>query len=363
MLKNSYTKIKIFLEKHERYLSPVAMAIGFVVDNLTLQRIDLWLENLIIISYLLVVTFSIIYLNIYRKYKFENRFLVWLNMILPYVMQVVFGGLFSAFMVFYTRSAAMLVSWPFILILFSLLVGNELFRERYHRLTFHLSILYLAFFAYSVFAMPVLLGRIDIDTWMASGGVSLQLIMIVVLILHRIDREAIRKSKGPILGSVIAIYAGFNILYFANLIPPIPLAMKEGGVYHSVSRSASVYNLEFEKPRWYEFYRETSGVYHWQRGERVYVFSAIFAPSKFKQKIYHRWSYHDRGDWIERDRLGYSISGGRDGGYRGYSFKSALEPGDWRVDVITDRGQVIGRVKFEIVEREGELDLEKEENK
>ena len=232
MIKKIYKKSKAWLDKYEKYLSPVAMGFGFVIDNLTLQRIDLWIENLVIITYLSIAVFSILYLNIYKKKKYKNRFLSWLNLILPFILQIVFGGLFSAFMVFYSRSATLFVSWPFLLILVSMLIGNELFRERYERLNFHLSILYLAFFAYSVFAVPVLVGRIDVDIWMASGGLSLLLIIVVILLL----------------GSIIFIYALFNVLYFTNLIPPIPLSLKSAGVYHGINRSDSRYELFFEKP-------------------------------------------------------------------------------------------------------------------
>ncbi|PLX28075.1 hypothetical protein C0583_02485 [Candidatus Parcubacteria bacterium] len=364
MIKKIYKKTKAWLDKYEKYLSPVAMGFGFVIDNLTLQRIDLWIENLVIITYLSIAVFSILYLNIYKKKKYKNRFLSLLNLILPFILQIVFGGLFSAFMVFYSRSATLFVSWPFLLILVSMLIGNELFRERYERLNFHLSILYLAFFAYSVFAVPVLVGRIDVDIWMASGGLSLLLIIVVILLLHRIDPEAIKKNKDYLLGSIIFIYALFNVLYFTNLIPPIPLSLKSAGVYHGINRSDSRYELFFEKPAWYEFWKETSSTYHWQKGERVYIFSAIFAPTRFKQKIYHKWQIYDEenNEWLERDRLGYSISGGRDGGYRGYTYKTNLELGKWRVDVITDDEKIIGRVKFEIIEKNSDLIFDQEIN-
>ncbi|MFZ1503187.1 MAG: DUF2914 domain-containing protein, partial [Nitrospira sp.] len=44
------------------------------------------------------------------------------------------------------------------------------------------------------------------------------------------------------------------------------------------------------------------------------------------------------------DRIALKISGGREGGYRAYTFKQGLDPGDWRVDVETEDGRVIGRV-------------------
>ena len=45
------------------------------------------------------------------------------------------------------------------------------------------------------------------------------------------------------------------------------------------------------------------------------------------------------------------ISGGREGGYRTYTFKQRLDPGDWRVDVETEDGRVVGQVSVAVAER------------
>ena len=42
------------------------------------------------------------------------------------------------------------------------------------------------------------------------------------------------------------------------------------------------------------------------------------------------------------------VSGGRDEGYRGFSVKTALQPGDWRCDVKTAQGALIGRTSFTV---------------
>lgn len=359
MLGKAYRKVKYFLDKYERWLSPLAMAVGFVVDGFTLQRIDLWLENLIIMAYLAVAVFCIIYLNTYEKKLFQKRFLAWLNLVLPFVMQFAFGGLFSAFMIFYSRSATLYVSWPFILILFALLLGNEFFRERYRRLYFHLSILYLAFLAYAVFALPLVFDRIGKDVFLASGAVSLLMIALVVSIIYLINSQALRRDKYKLILSVGFIYLLFNILYFTNIIPPIPLSLKAGGVYHNIERAGADYRLLYEEHDPGVFWRETARVFHWLPGERVYVFSSIFAPGDFREEIVHHW-YVLKGEpagWVLEDSLSFPITGGRDNGYRGYSYKSAVGPGQWRVDVATAGGQVLGQIRFEIRERDKELEL------
>jgi len=83
-----------------------------------------------------------------------------------------------------------------------------------------------------------------------------------------------------------------------------------------------------------------------------YIFSAVFAPTALNTKIMHKWQYYDKyeGVWVTVSEIPFSIVGGRDGGYRGYSFKKNLFPGRWRVDVITEREQLLGRIYFKVID-------------
>ena len=154
------SNVKKLYFKYEAYFSPLALFTGFIVDSLTLRRIDLMAENLVIISYLGLALFSIVYLSAYEAERFKRVFLVRTAKFVPFVLQFVFGGLFSAFFVFYNRSASLSASWPFLFVILLLLVGNESFRERYQRLTFRLSVFFMALFSYAVFAVPILLSRL-----------------------------------------------------------------------------------------------------------------------------------------------------------------------------------------------------------
>ena len=82
----------------------------------------------------------------------------------------------------------------------------------------------------------------------------------------------------------------------------------------------------------------------------MYVYTAIFAPSGISTNIVHEWQRHDEtsGKWVTEHRLTFHITGGREGGYRGYSLKKDVTPGEWRVNVTTDYGQLIGRAPFRV---------------
>lgn len=52
---------------------------------------------------------------------------------------------------------------------------------------------------------------------------------------------------------------------------------------------------------------------------------------------------------MHADRIPLKISGGREGGYRAYSLKQRLDPGDWQVDVESQDGRIVGRVSVQVV--------------
>ena len=86
-------------------------------------------------------------------------------------------------------------------------------------------------------------------------------------------------------------------------------------------------------------------------GENVYIFASIFAPTDINKTIFHRWKwYNDNiGGWETIEDIGYDINGGRDAGYRGYTFKNNVKEGLWKVEVITEEELVIGVINFEII--------------
>lgn len=80
----------------------------------------------------------------------------------------------------------------------------------------------------------------------------------------------------------------------------------------------------------------------------LYAYTAIRAPRGLREQVFHRWLHE--GD--EVDRIALEIIGGRAEGYRAWSYKRSFpaDPrGRWRIEVITDGGQLIGQIDFEVV--------------
>jgi hypothetical protein len=346
----SRRQIVAWLERNEHYIASIALVWGFVFDNLMLRRIDVWLDNIMLVTYLSVFTCGIILIDLYDADVIRGRRLRYARAVMPFPMQFVLGGVFSICTVFYLRSASIATSWLFLLLLLGMLIGNEFFRSRYTQFNFQFSVLFIAVFSYSVFAVPIALGKMGPDVFLQSGLVSLAIISTLILIFIFFIPHRIKKSARALAISIGSIYIAMNMLYFFNIIPPVPLSLKDSGVYHSITRSpGGIYTLTQEPASWYrQFFG--GGTIHLISGEPAYFFSSVFAPTRLSTEIVHRWEYYDgqKGQWVTSLKIQFPIYGGRDGGYRGYSLKTSLSSGLWRVSVETARGQVLGRRQFTI---------------
>ncbi|MDX3905866.1 MAG: DUF5924 family protein [Pigmentiphaga sp.] len=83
------------------------------------------------------------------------------------------------------------------------------------------------------------------------------------------------------------------------------------------------------------------------RGGGIYAYTAINAPLGLREHIYHVWLHNGR----EVDRIALDIQGGRKEGYRAWTHKQnfpADPRGRWQVKVVTDAGQMIGTLRFQV---------------
>ncbi|MBA1249125.1 MULTISPECIES: DUF5924 family protein [Pseudomonas] len=83
------------------------------------------------------------------------------------------------------------------------------------------------------------------------------------------------------------------------------------------------------------------------RSQGLYAYTAINAPRGLSERIYHVWLHN--GD--EVDRIPLEISGGREAGYRAWTHKQNFPSdvaGRWQVQIITEDGQMIGTLRFEV---------------
>lgn len=347
------TRLFKWWERYEHHLGLGALLVGSGFDLFMANRPDSLANNLLLLSYLTIAGGLIVVLNLREmqrargKHESEPFFLL-------LVLQFCFGGLASNLLVLYGRSGTFAASTIFFGLLLALVLGNEFMRNRYALLRLNVGIFYFLLLTYLTLAVPIYITHsVGVWVFVLSGVISLVFIGLFLFALYvAVFRRNIDHVRGVSL-IVGGIFVLFNMLYFANIIPPVPLSLKDIGVYHSIlKQSSGNYIALYEPSPWWQVWRNTSATYTLAGGSTAMCFSSVFAPTDLTTPIYHRWEKKDpnTGEWVTVSRVAFSISGGREDGYRGYSLTSALTPGQWRCDVETGQGQLIGREGFTVVQ-------------
>jgi hypothetical protein len=344
------THFKNWYGKFERPISSLSLIGGFVFDAVTLTRVDEFWENFWVGAHLLIVAVCIILINIQENEGENESNPNKLHFWLVNALQWFFGGLLSTYLVFYFRSGTLVVSWPFFVILTAAFIANERLKKHYPRLTFQISLLFLSIMLFSAYIVPVVMGQIGQLMFALSGMVSLVVLALFLWILWLSAREKFKKSRIPLFFSVAGIFIAINILYFYNIIPPLPLSLKDAGIYQSfIVNGPGNYITQSEDQGFFRFLRPADNI-HITPGTTLYAYSAIFSPTSFKTSVIHEWQQYDETEkaWTTRSRIILTTVGGGDRGYRTFSLVENVTAGKWRVNVKTPEGQIIGRMDFDV---------------
>lgn len=358
-------RINTLRKKYQHIIMPIALIGGFLLDIFTLNRIDQIFDNALLIFHLLVVGTTIALL-FSRDTSFGRRFLSekrigWLQT----AMVFSFGALFSGFIIFYTRSGSLLTSWPFILSMLVLMLSTE-FRKRYfNKLTLQILIYYLAIISWIIFFIPVIIKKMGPWVFVLSTLASLGIIFLYLMLLRNINPSRFNMYRKKMTVYIFGLVLLFNVLYFTNIIPPIPLSLKFDAIYYEVEKiREGGYRATYQPAPWYQFWQRRDRKMQWRSGEDLYAFTQVFAPTNLNTTIRHLWQEYDTANrrWITRDTIDLSITGGRGDGYRGFTRKQNLSYGTWRVRTETIHGQTLGLIRFSIVPHEaGRQELISEE--
>ncbi len=332
----------------------VCFLAGVTYDTLTLTRIDRLLDNLVLFIYLLLLGLLIVLTGRQGVKRSPDQGLSaelalaahWVSRMrayYPMAIQFLLGSLFSAYAVFYSQSATLTGTAVFFSLLVVLLVVNEFLRNQLSSLRLLVSLYALVSFAFFTFFLPVMTGYMNVAVFLVGAVLSAAMTFRVVQLIYRNNPDRSRLDAVGVTAPAFALIGILVGFYFLNWIPPVPLSLKYGGIYHEVKKAGERFELSFDK-RWYQFWKRSDTAF--PADEPIYCFSAVFAPVDLNTTIYHHWYFRANSSrpYTHADRIPLKISGGRAGGYRAYSFKQRLDPGDWRVDVETEDGRIIGRI-------------------
>src|SRR5262245_49921802 len=347
-------RFRLYVEQNELKIAVAAFIGGFVVDILTVERIDSWFTIGQQVVYLTVITLALMQMfleqadparaaegmSAMRRWYYRYR-----NAILHFFL----GTLLNLYAIFFFKSSSLLVSFSFMGVLVLLLIANESPRLKALGLPFKFALLSLCFLSFFALIVPTVIGSIGTAVFLAS--ILLGCLPLAGLAWWAMSRSAELqpRARRQILVPLGVVLIAYLVSYLYKVTPPVPISIPFIGVYHFVERTEEGYRLSHERALW-RFWHNGDQRFYAQPGDRVYVFFRIFSPSRFSDQVVMRWylkrEVTDR--WQQQDQIPIKIVGGREQGFRGYGFKTNYEPGWWRVRVETTDGREIGRIHFTI---------------
>lgn len=166
----------------------------------------------------------------------------------------------------------------------------------------------------------------------------LSLVIAVLLSLPGILREFMSNWwKRSLLALILIVVVGAIGIFIRPWIPPATLRLTQVAITNSIKQGD-------RSPE-----NTLSFVTVEQLRTGLYAYTAISAPRGLNERIYHVW----RLNGMEVDRIALDINGGREAGYRAWTHKLNFPPyptGRWKIHVITEANQVIGILRFQVVE-------------
>jgi len=328
-------------EKLRTALPSVLLCGGFLTDVLTFRTLKPSTTFLLLGAYALAAGGGIL---------MGERGAGPLRKAVPVVLQFVFGALLSSAFLFYWFGGSVAASWPVMLATVLLMASNEAFRNAFLQPTVQFGVFAFVLYSYCTLLFPFLFRSVSAWVFVLGGVAATAFTFGLGELIARTDATRVplrRRFRGIALGT----FAAFNALYFLNVIPPVPLSIRQAGIYHHVERKAGDYALQGEPENFLQ--RLWPGqTLHADADGRVYAFTAIYAPTDLDTVIVHRWERYDEAAarWKDAGKSQYAMTGGREDGYRGYSYRSVPSPGRWRVIIESARGQELGRIGFRVVD-------------
>ena len=351
LMLSTYKKYLALYKRHERKIIPGMLVLGFLVDVVTFRSIEIRATFIILFIHLVLLAGAIGYILVYDYALSEHEFkaLGYGRLLAPLAMQFSFGALLSAGFIFYSFGGALSVSWPLIVVIVFLMLSNEFFKQSYLRPMVQCGVYFFVLFTTLSVMLPFLFRSLSPWIFVLSGIISVVVLGLLVYGLTRLVPvlRVFWKRFGVVVG---VLFVFLNGLYFLDIVPPIPVSLREAGVYHQVVRTVEGYEVMQESQSWWQKIVPGQTIHSTSDGQ-IYIFTAVFAPRDLRVPVVHHWQYYDRaeGGWVTDRKFSFGISGGRAEGYRGFSVHARVREGKWRVLVETERGQVIGRVDFRVV--------------
>ena len=343
-------RVKAFRARHAQKESVLFFLSGFLFDAVMLKRID---EPLMLAqqgAYLLLAGALLAVTQRYHHLKLAPpAFLQRHPKLLEHLIHFMMGTLLNAYSIFYFQSASGLTAITFVAVIAFLLAVNEM--PRFHR--FGPLVLYalysICLTSYFAYLLPVLCG--NIRPWMFYAAVLTALVPIALHVYGMLRwTKDVKTVAREVVIPAVGVQLVFVLLYALHLAPPVPLAVKEMGIYHRVEHTPGEWRLLRQSHGW-KFWRKGDQDFQERPGDRVFCFARIFAPKGFHDDRGLRavWFLKDaRHGWRVAHRMTLGISASAERGFATDAYLTEPAAGDWRVEIQSADGRTMGQLHFTV---------------
>lgn len=346
------TGIRGFIHRNETKLEVIFFIGGFIFDVLLIDAPDSLFGIGQQVGYLLAVALLIHFELLFRLRKWRpgrwvRKVWTWRNLALHFCL----GSLLNLYSIFYIKSASLFSSIIFLALMIVFILGNELPIVKRAKVSAKIGLYAICLFSFFSILFPILFGFVGWIPFLASVMTTLLIFGGQLKLLAKKISDRILLSRA-LVAPVVSVMTAFVIFYALGWIPPVPLSVKEQGLYHMIEKRDGKFLLSFEKS-WWRFWQTSDVDFKAEIGDKIYFYAQIYSPTRISDQVAIRWLQKDaKGKWQSSDRIPMMIQGGREAGFRGYAFKGNYTPGEWQVRVETSSGIEISRLYFDVIPTE-----------
>ncbi|WP_019409254.1 DUF5924 family protein [Pseudomonas psychrophila] len=189
----------------------------------------------------------------------------------------------------------------------------------------------LALFAALLTALPIILNLTTAESYKLALGTA-----VLLSIPSMAVSLPLKTWRGWLVLPLIVLALGGTGWLLRSWVPPATLWMTEVAVTTQLQDRTPGESIEQISV-------------NQLRSNGLYAYTSINAPRGLNERIYHVWKLNSQ----EVDRIALDIRGGRKEGYRAWTHKLNFPPnsvGRWQVQVLTEDGQMIGVLRFEVTD-------------
>lgn len=300
--------------------------------------------------YLFVIALLIHYELLFRLEKWHpSKFALKIWPYQNFALHFCLGTLLNVYSIFYIKSASIFSSVIFLLLMIVMIFLNELpFVKKSEKVNLKVGLYSICLFSFFSIVYPLIFGFIGLVPFCFSVLSTIGILLVQLRMLRNLVTEP-GVLFHAIFAPVVTVVIIFTSFFFLGLIPPVPLSVKEQGVYHKLEKRDSHYYLyaEMGDNSFWDFGKTT---FHAEPDDKIYFYSQIFSPARISDKIIIHWfKKNNMGDWENMDQVPVALKGGREEGFRAFTFKSNYEAGEWKILVETSSGVEISRLYFNVI--------------